>query len=370
MIFKSQLLRQNVETRGGTPTPPFSSTTPVSQVVAMCQKCKYSLEKPMLVAYGADSNTIYNQINATGLQYTTQDPVVKNLIGGDAPVMTFAEDATFSNHRKLPEGYFDPTDIGRNIGEIFSLDMSRSARILRLREWLSEALAGARLDTTGFAERYFNHMFGPVSAPRPLSKVEYHEDADLNRLAVNHIDVGVYCDRVLNAPGPKQTSNHRLHQALQIANWDINQIDVIDDLGVPAFKNYGFADKINLTNDMGNGLTLTVHGLQHVSAIVKKYCYNEDAKTYSLTLTCFLYDAFGIDSDDLVEFGAPKHAFIDLQDNDSFKESVLNDLSEFYRVHSSLAHAMNAWWLLQHSYGFAPLITRIVMEKDYEIYVG
>lgn len=369
MIFSRQIVWQNAEQVGGA-TPPFSDTAPMSAATATCPCCDITLDRPKLVAYGSDSQTISNQIAATGLQYTTKDPVVEGLVGADAPTMLFAEDATFSDSRSLPNSYANPQDqIADRVmfpQEFRILDRSRAARVERLRDWVSKALAAAKNDDTGFAGRYFDHMFGPLSAPRALSEVKFHEDEDLNRIAKYHVMVGDFCDLVLNAPGDRQSNNFRLHQALEAADWDINRIRSIDDLGVPAFKDYGWIDQVFLGNDMGNGLTLTVHGLQHASAVVKEYCYDSDARKYSLKLTCFLYDAFGIDTDDLVEFGQPKHAFVDLSENDG----AFDDVKEFVRLHRPLASAMNAWWLLQHSYGFAPLITRIVMEKEYEVYVG
>ena len=68
------------------------------------------------------------------------------------------------------------------------------------------------------------------------------------------------------------------------------------------------------------------------------------AKKYCITLKFIFYDVFGLDDDDLREFGAQS-------------DSICS---------SSVVIGITVWWQLQHQHGFAPLITRIILERTYE----
>lgn len=57
------------------------------------------------------------------------------------------------------------------------------------------------------------------------------------------------------------------------------------------------------------------------------------------------YDVFGLDDDDLKEFGAKSDGIFS----------------------SSASVGITAWWQLQHQHGFAPLVTRIIVNKRYEV---
>lgn len=65
-------------------------------------------------------------------------------------------------------------------------------------------------------------------------------------------------------------------------------------------------------------------------------------KRYCIRLKFIFYDVFGLDDDVLNEYGG-----------DSWYSS-------------DAAIGITAWWQLQHQHGLAPLVTRIVLEKDYE----
>ncbi len=57
-----------------------------------------------------------------------------------------------------------------------------------------------------------------------------------------------------------------------------------------------------------------------------------------------LYDVFGLDDDDLSEYGARSTGLFA----------------------SDAAVGITAWWQLQHQFNYAPLVTRIVVEKTYQ----
>ena len=72
--------------------------------------------------------------------------------------------------------------------------------------------------------------------------------------------------------------------------------------------------------------------------------YECDGSRYGIRLKYFFYDVFGLDDDDLDEFGAESDGFW----SSPAKVGIL------------------AWWQLQHQHGHAPLVTRIVITKEFE----
>jgi hypothetical protein len=65
---------------------------------------------------------------------------------------------------------------------------------------------------------------------------------------------------------------------------------------------------------------------------------------YSIKLEYVFYDVFGLDDDDLKEYGA-----------------------DGGWVESDAAQGITAWWQLQHQHGYAPLITRIAFEREFRV---
>jgi hypothetical protein len=94
-----------------------------------------------------------------------------------------------------------------------------------------------------------------------------------------------------------------------------------------------------------NGLGLMINGVQHVYVVAKNYGYDPKAMQYRIVLKYIFYDVFGLDDKDLRRFGAASDSF----------------------VYSKAAIAITAWWQLQHQHGYAPLVTRIILEKTFEV---
>lgn len=67
------------------------------------------------------------------------------------------------------------------------------------------------------------------------------------------------------------------------------------------------------------------------------------AARYRLGLKFIFYDVFGLDDDDLDEYGI-------------FRSPAILDAPV----------GITAWWQLQHQHGYAPLVTRILIEKTFE----
>jgi hypothetical protein len=113
-----------------------------------------------------------------------------------------------------------------------------------------------------------------------------------------------------------------------------SKISVPTDLGVPAFN---IGSKAFSTQDFANGL-----GLNQWCATTAT---TPKAMQYRIVLKYIFYDVFGLDDKDLRRFGAASDSF----------------------VYSKAAIAITAWWQLQHQHGYAPLVTRIILEKTFEV---
>jgi hypothetical protein len=213
----------------------------------------------------------------------------------------------------------------------------------KMRRLVSIFAAG---DKTGMAQRLIDAFL------EKQRKVTYFDDADLNAAAARHQNIEAFCDAALSPPpppvrwgrggGPKSMPKRRIHQALREAGWDIRKIVVPADLGVPAFN---LGDRGLATEDFDNGLGLMINGVQHAFAIATHYHYDEKQETYWLWLKFIFYDVFGLDDLDLERFGASADS----------------------RLHTPQGVGITAWWQLQHQHGYAPLVTRVVVRKTYEI---
>ena len=115
------------------------------------------------------------------------------------------------------------------------------------------------------------------------------------------------------------------------------------DLGVPAFND---GNKVFGTGDFGNGLGVMINGVQHVYVVATHYHYDKASKKYVVRLLSMFYDVFGLDDDDLKEYGAKSTGLFS----------------------TAAGVGITAWWQLQHQFGYAPLVTRIgiysVIELD------
>ncbi len=193
-------------------------------------------------------------------------------------------------------------------------------------------------DRTGMGQRLFAAFL------RKQSKPTYFGDAALNAAAARHQNIKQFCNSALSAPNSPHNNpgKLRIHQTLKNAGWDINKILVPTDLGVPAFN---IGSKLFSTDDFDNGLGLMINGVQYAFAVATHYQHDQGAARYSIRLKFLFYDVFGLDDGDLKEFGATSDS----------------------RLTFGSAVGITAWWQLQHQFGYAPLVTRIVIEAAYEV---
>jgi len=241
-----------------------------------------------------------------------------NLPGVPAPM--YGQDITFGIGRAAP----NKQSVGDNEAD------------LRQKMWkLLEKFASG--DKSGMAKRLFTAFLAKRNT------VTYFDDPALNLAASRHPNTRHFCEAALSAPNlpHRDVGKTYIHQALKNAKWDIGKIVVPADLGVPAFNigSWYFS-----TGDFNDGLGVMINGVQHVYAVAKYYDYYADTGRYSLTLRYFFYDVFGLDDEDLNKFGASSTKFI-------FGAPI----------------GITAWWQLQHQYGYAPLVTRTVVEQSFEV---
>jgi hypothetical protein len=230
----------------------------------------------------------------------------------------YGQDITFGFGRSAPNGH--------------SVGSSPMDLIPKMEHLLLAFAAG---DASGMAKRLFTQF--TLKQPQ----VTFFEDAALNKAAAQHKNIDFFCHAALSAPTSmyKAGSKTRVHQALQAVKWDITKLVAPTDLGVPAFN---IGNKVYQTGDFNNGLGVMINGVQY--AYVYATHYDCDGSRYGIRLKYFFYDVFGLDDDDLDEFGAESDSFFS----------------------SPAAVGITAWWQLQHQHGHAPLVTRIVITKDFE----
>ncbi len=274
---------------------------------------QFPLHPPLLVAIAKDAY----------LTPTTPFPDHVHLPGITAP--RYGQDITYGYGRSAPGK--------QNVGSTPALLKPKMRKLLTI---------FASGDTTGMARRLFDAFLQDT-----CRLVTYFDDAALNSAAGSHPNINYFCNAALAAPNSphKIAGKIRIHQALEKANWDIKKMYVVTDLGAPAFN---LGSKVFSTRDFHNGLGLMINGVQYVYVVATHYNYDGVAKKYCITLKFIFYDVFGLDDDDLNEFGASS-------------DSIFS---------SNAAIGITAWWQLQHQHGYAPLITRIVLEKTYEAPAG
>ena len=268
-----------------------------------------SVAPPKIVAIATDKTVV--QTNAS------VDP---DLPG---PPPKYGQDFTFGVGRAAPGG----EDVGATPDELKP----------KMEKLLAIFAAG---DDTGMAKRLFKKFLAKQS------RVYYFEDKDLNAAADDHDNIQYFCAAALGAPYPfgipPAPGKTRIHQALKAAGWDVNKLLAPTDLGVPAFNR---GSKAWQTRDFNNGLGLMINGVQYVYVVATDYGYDAAGGMYCIKLKYILYDVFGLDDEDLDKYGA--------------KEDTWST--------AAAKVGITAWWQLQHQHGYAPLITRIVVERTYTI---
>lgn len=298
---------------------------PVNRACLPCECKIHRLEEPKIVATATDGYlTPVRYLNdpllldILQIPYTEQNKWTGNF--PDSYLFGYGQDITHATGRSVPQGTFP-------VGNDEPTLKSKMYKLL-------DDFAGN--DASGMARRLFDKFMNKKNY------IRYFNDADLNNAVENHENIKIFCGRVISAPHfeNKSVGKTRIHQALQANDWDIKKIKRITDLGPPAFniENWIQAD------DWSSGLRLMINGVQHVVVVANDYYFDRCKSEYYLNLTFLLYDVFGLDDEDVQEYGITKD-LLDMSENEG----------------------ISAWWQLQHQYNYAPLITRAIFKKEYTI---
>ncbi|HVY44504.1 MAG TPA: hypothetical protein VHB21_01445 [Minicystis sp.] len=287
-----------------------SASRHVEVDLEVCSKCPdgcvvHELDQPRLIAVGRDP----------GLMPRVQIDVGEPLLKGE---IDFGEDAVFELGRPAPGG--------ESVGE-------DEATLLEQMAWLPEEFG--REDAAGVSARLVRAFQSKRSA------LEIYRDPALDAAVAQSVNFVDFANRVVAAPGtPGASTRTRVHGALEDAGWDVNAARTVRDLGLVAF-NHG--SQMRRTGDYANGLTLAIDGVAHGFVFVQSYRYQSCKAEYTIGLRFVLLDVFGLDDQDLATFGA----------------------ANTWRPREM--RGFTAWWQLQHQFGYAPPITKVVVERSFTV---
>jgi len=232
--------------------------------------------------------------------------------------LNFGKDITYGTGGKLPFGQ-----------EVSSVEADLKKIILVL---------PATYDKTPKAANEFKAFLKKNPTPA------IYTDPALDKTVASDGNFIGFSDYTLNAPrtGHYDPARIRLHQALKISGWNINTVTELTGLGVLAF-NAGRAYPPFNTGDFANGLTVMIDTVAHALVFVKDYSYSSKRGKYDVELVFELYDAFGLDDEDIAKAG--------------YKASLVNRLEQ--------NKGFTAWWQLQHQFAYAPLVTKVSITRSF-----
>ena len=236
------------------------------------------------------------------------------------PIFRLGQDTAFGMGRAAPDGQSVATTV--------------PALKTRMRRLLGIFAAN---DTDGKARTLMNSFLGHHRT------LMFHSQTRLDAAVNAHANVDYFCEAALGAPGRRAAAPGvvRIHQRLEQAGWNIQRTVPATGLGPPALN---LGNKVLGTGDFGNGLGLMVNDIARVYVIATHYDHYPSQNRYEIRLKYVFFDVFGLDDDDLAEYGA----------------------SSDWNV-SNAKIGITAWWQLQHQHGFAPLITRMTAERQFEV---
>ena len=303
------------EKQGYTPWGPFPNTA----TVAPGQKTTAQLGLMPCVVYRLNGKPLLIATGSEGLlpPITTID--IPGSVGGTLK-LDFGQDTTSGTAGSLPAG----VEVGTT-----EADLKKTMSVLLEDFAWDDADKKAEKEYAAFQSK--------------KNKPEIYTDANLDKAVPLSPNFKDYPSRVLAAPPIVPPAGKiRIHQALEKAGWDINKVAPITDLGVPALNagdNPGLIEKS--TEDRATGLFTLINSVTHVCVFVEAYEFDFCKQEYTIKIVIELYDSFGLDDDDISKFGYRAR---------SAAKNLTSD-----------AKAITAWWQLQHQFGYAPLITKVVV---------
>lgn len=314
--------------------PSKQKTGDVKDVRKKCPCKIIDLKAPFVVAIAKDNAA---KSRTSGTSFTsTSDP-------DDGP-MLFGEDATHGKGASLPGMLL--SSAGKNTGDL---------------KGKMNGLLGvfAPQDPAGNARRMFTEF------QKPRTALEEYKDSKVDDQVARNQTFLDFSDLTLNAPVcNKKSSNRRIHQALKEAEWDINKVKTLDDLGPLAFTSgrltpYGYLN----TGDKANGLFVMFDGIQYVFVHVTKYHYDSCEKKYTIELEFHLYDVFGLDSEDIRTYGLGGTKYLEARAAATIASPILGNV--FFP--DAAFSGITAWWQLQHQFDYVPMITKAVVTRSWTV---
>jgi hypothetical protein len=280
---------------------------PTTQRAPAPTECKYAGAAPRLIAQ------VHEKVSTVAGTFKTK------AADGGTWSLEFGNDITYGTGGKLPFGE-----------QVSSVEADLKKIILVLAK---------TYDKTGTkAANEFNEFLKKKSTP-PI-----YSDPALDSTVESDDNFIAFSDFTLNAPGGRHydPARIRLHQALRSNGWDVNKVVELIGLGVLAF-NDGNPYPVFNSRDHANGLTIMIDTVAHALIFVSDYSYSSSRGTYDIELVFELYDAFGLDDEDMAKAG--------------YKAKLANRLEE--------NRGFTAWWQLQHQFAYAPLVTKVALTRRF-----
>ena len=281
---------------------------PVTTPASPPTEWKYTGAAPRLIAQ------VHEKISAVAGTFNTKTA------DGSTWTLDFGKDITYGIGGKLP----------------FGDEVSKVEAVLRKTILVLPTTYGNK--TPPMAANEFNAFLTKKSVP------EIYSDPALDKTVASDDNFIAFSDYTLNAPGTSHydPARLRLHQALKINGWNINAVTKLIGLGVLAFD-LGIQYPPLNSGDYANGLTIMIDTVAHALIFVKDYSYSSGRGNYDIELVFELYDAFGLDDEDMAKAG--------------YKAKIANRFEE--------NRGFTAWWQLQHQFAYAPLVTKVSITRRF-----
>ena len=111
--------------------------------------------------------------------------------------------------------------------------------------------------------------------------------------------------------------------AFRRAGYDLGRVGMIQNVPLPNFRRW--SDKLK-------GTFFMVDRLAHAYTVLTGINYDPGGRSYTCNFRFLFYDVFGLDDNDVRRYG--------------------------------ISAGVRSWWQLQHQHGYAPLVTRIVVDTS------
>lgn len=188
-------------------------------------------------------------------------------------------------------------------------------------------------DSVGMATRLCDDFLSAHPTPG------LYKDDKLTEAVGQHPHFDSFKKNVLGAPGTVSVEQEAkgIHRALSAVDWDINKLTINEEFTPCSF---------NISENSTNGLGFMIGDVSHILVFADKYRYDSCEQKYEILLRFVLYDSFGLDDEDLEKW-----------------KIYLPGLA-YWVLGGTAYQGIIAWWQLQHEFGYAPRITKVVLKSE------